>query len=406
MTLQIFNTLTLRKEAFHAKRRAVKIFLCGPTVYDHCHLGHARMFVAFDIIARYLRYRGCETIVVMNVTDISKEIFMNAERNGQDPAEYSTRYFRSLLEDLKALGINTIDVFVRASHHVPMMIGWIEKLLEKGAAYVADEGVFLDTSRVRGYGSLSHQSRGEIALRRLDLSPTKRNPEDFLLWSNVQTERDAWDSPWGRGRPGQHIEDAAACAEYLDASYDINGGGDELVFPHHEATKAQVEAVTGTTMCRYWLHSGLLRIRKRKMSKSLGNFITIRDALARYDAQAIRFYFSLTHYRKPLDFRNSDLERAFRTSRSIRSSVDRMKRATALLQGDETDANLDRMVSRFETKFTRAMDNDFDTEKAVKELVNFAHHLVREFRLKRNIPRSFSVALESLTRLSDILGIW
>lgn len=406
MTLRILNTLTLKKECFHAKGRVVKIFLCGPTVYDYCHLGHARTFVAFDIITRYFRYLGYGTKVVMNVTDISKEIFKNAETNGQDPAEYSTRYFQALLEDLKALGINTIDVFVRASHNVPEMIGWIEKLLEKRAAYIVDEGVFLDTSRVKGYGLLSHQSRRELALRRLDLSPTKRHPEDFLLWRNVQTERNTWDSPWGRGRPGQHIEDAAACSEYLDTSYDINGGGDELVFPHHEATKAQVEAVTGMTMCRYWLHSGLLRIRKRKMSKSLGNFITIRDALSRYDVQALRFYFSLTHYRKPLDFSKSDLERAFRTSRSIRSSAERMKRAMASLHGDERDIGLDRMVSRFEARFTEAMDNDFDTEKAVKELVDFTHYLARQLRLKRNSHRSFSKALESMTKLSGILGIW
>jgi len=405
MTLRISNTLTLRKETFHVKGRVVKIFLCGPTVYDYCHLGHARTFVAFDIVARYLRYLGYKTKVVVNVTDISEEISKNAEKRGQDPAEYSTKYFQSFLEDLKALGINTIDAVVRASHNVPEMIGWVEKLLEKGIAYVADDGVFLDTSRVKGYGSLSHQSKEELALRRLDLSPTKRNPEDFLLWNNVRANRNTWESPWGRGRPGQHIEDAAACTKYLGISYDINGGGDELVFPHHEATRAQVEAVTGTTLCRYWLHTGLLRIRKRKMSKSLRNSITIRDALSRYDAQDLRLCFSLKHYRKPLDFRNSDLEKAFRLSRSIRSSVEEMKRTVSSLRGDETDTDLDGMVSRFEARFIEAMDDDFDTEKAVKELVDFTRNLAREFRLKRHGPRSFSRALKSLTKLSGILGI-
>jgi len=405
MTLRISNTLTLRKETFHVKGRVVKIFLCGPTVYDYCHLGHARTFVAFDIVARYLRYLGYKTKVVVNVTDISEEISKNAEKRGQDPAEYSTKYFQSFLEDLKALGINTIDAVVRASHNVPEMIGWVEKLLEKGIAYVADDGVFLDTSRVKGYGSLSHQSKEELALRRLDLSPTKRNPEDFLLWNNVRANRNTWESPWGRGRPGQHIEDAAACTKYLGISYDINGGGDELVFPHHEATRAQVEAVTGTTLCRYWLHTGLLRIRKRKMSKSLRNSTAIRDALSRYDSQALRLYFSLTHYRKPLDFRSSDLEKAFRLSRSIRSSVEEMKRTVSSLRGDETDTDLDGTVSRFEARFIEAMDDDFDTEKALKELVDFTHNLAREFHLKRHGPRSFSMALKSLTKLSGILGI-
>ena len=403
MTLRIFNTLTLRKEAFHSKGRVVKIFLCGPTVYDYCHLGHARMFLAFDTIARYLRYRGYKTKVVMNVTDISEEIFRNAEKAVQDPVEYSTRYFQSMLEDLKALGINTINVFARASDNVPEMIDWIKKLLEKSAAYVTDEGVFLDTSKARGYGSLSHQSKKELTLRRLDLSPAKRNPEDFLLWNTVQTCKGTWDSQWSKGRPGLHIEDTAACTKHLGTSYDMNGGGNELVFPHHEATKAQAEAVTGVAVCRYWLHSGLLRIRKRKMSKSLRNFITIRDALSRYDAQALRLYFALTHYRKPLDFKKSSLDRAFRLSRTIRNSLERTKRAVAPIH--ETDLDLDEEVSRFKDRFIEAMDDDFDTEKAVKELVKLTHHLVRKLRRRRCSGRSLSRALGSLTELWSILGI-
>jgi len=405
MTLRIFDTLTLKKKAFRAEGGVVRIFLCGPTVYDYCHLGHARTFVAFDMIARYLRFRGHKTKVVMNVTDISKEIFENAERNGQDPDEYSTKYFQSLFEDLKALEISTIDEVVRASHNVPEMIGWIEKLLERRAAYITDEGVFLDTSRVKGYGSLSHQSKRELALRRLDLSPTKRNPEDFLLWNNVRTDGGIWESPWGKGHPGQHIEDAAACVKYLGTSYDINGGGDELVFPHHEATKAQVEAVTGRPVCRYWLHTGLLRVRRRKMSKSLRNFITIREALSRYGVHALRLYFSLTHYRKPLDFRYSDLERAFRLSRSFHNSVEKMTDGVASFGGEERDINLDRMVTRCEGRFIEAMDNDFDTESAVMELMDLARYSASDQRLKRQSPRSFSGALRSLTKLSGIFGI-
>mgnify|MGYP001064099585 CR=1 FL=1 len=405
MTLRIFDTLTLKKKAFRAEGRVVRIFLCGPTVYDYCHLGHARTFVAFDTIARYLRFRGHRTKVVMNVTDISKEIIENAERNGQDPGKYSTKYFQSMLEDLKALEVNTIDEVVRASHNVPEMIGWIEKLLERGAAYITDEGVFLDTSRVKGYGSLSHQSRRELALRRLDLSPAKKNPEDFLLWTYTRSERSAWDSPWGKGCPGQHIEDAAACTKYFGTSYHINGGGDELVFPHHEATKAQVEAVTGRPVCRYWLHTGLLRVRRRKMSKSLRNFITIREALPRYGVHALRLYFSLTHYRKPLDFRHSDLEKAFRLSRSFHNSVEKMKDIVASFSGKERNINLDRVVTRCESRFIEAMDNDFDTESAVKELMDLACYSARGQRLNRHSPTSLSGALRSLTKLSGILGI-
>jgi len=405
MTLRIFDTLALRKRIFRVDGKAVRMFLCGPTLYDYCHLGHARTFVAFDIMARYLQYLGYRTKVIMNVTDISNEILKSAEQVGQSAAEYSDQYHLSLIEDLKALGISTVDSIVRASDHIPQMIAWVERLLDRGVAYVTDEGVFLDTSKVRGYGQLSHQSKAELALRRLELSPDKKHPEDFPLWNKIRTDKNIWDSPWGKGRPGQHIEDAATCVRYLGASYDINGGGDELVFPHHEAIKAQVEAVTGAPLCRYWLHTGLLRVRKRKMSKSLRNFITIRSALTRYDAPSLRLYFTLTHYRKPLDFRKCDLERAFRMSKRIRESVEYMKRTTVHPKVLDTDSHLDQMISRFKTEFLDAMDDDFNTEKAVKELVDFTGQVMMRYRHKRQSLGDLSKAVRSLAELGGILGI-
>jgi len=405
VTLRIFDTLSLRKKVFRVDGKAVRMFLCGPTLYDYCHLGHARTFVAFDIIARYLQYLGYRTKVIMNATDISDEILKSAEHVGQSAAEYSDEYYLSLIEDLKALGISTVDSIVRASDNVPQMIAWIERLLDRGVAYVTDEGVFLDTSKVRGYGQLSHQSKAELALRRLELSPDKKYPEDFLVWNKIRTEKNIWDSPWGRGRPGQHIEDAATCTRNLGTSYDINGGGDELVFPHHEAVKAQVEAVTGAPLCRYWLHTGLLRVRKRKMSKSLRNFITIRSALTRYDAPSLRLYFSLTHYRKPLDFRKCDLERAVRMSRRIRESVKYMKRPTVHPKVLSTDEHLDQMISRFKAEFLGAMDDDFNTEKAVKELLDFTGQVMMHHRHKWLSLGDLSKAVRSLAELGGILGI-
>jgi cysteinyl-tRNA synthetase len=403
MTLRLFDTLSRRKKVFRAKGKSINIFLCGPTVYDHCHLGHARFFATFDMIARYLRFRGYRTKVVMNVTDVSSEIFENAERDGQTPEEYSTKYFRSMLADLEALGIETISKVARASDNVPDMMEWIKRLLERGAAYVTEEGVFMDTSKVKGYGSLSHQSRGELALRRLDLSPAKRNPEDFLLWVCTEAEPHAWNSPWGRGRPGQHIEDAAACFKHLGTSYDINGGGDELVFPHHEATKAQIEAVTGKPMCRYWLHTGLLRVGGRKMSKSAGNFISIQEALGRYHASSLRLYFSLTHYRKQLDFRRPDLERAFRMSRSFHGSVEKIRRTVARVGKNGRDIGLDRAIKRCERRFIEAMDDDLHAERAVRQLIDLAGVAASSRHLEAG--DSASAALSTLTKLSRVLGI-
>jgi len=404
MTLRIFDTLTLKKRAFTKRSGLVKIFLCGPTIYDYCHIGHARTFVAFDTIVRYLRYRDYKTKVVMNVTDISESISRNAKRTGQSSRDYSDDYFRFFLEDAKSLGIETIDVFACASGNIPEMMNWIERLLKKGVAYVTDEGVYLDTSRVKRYGALSHQSRSEIALRRLNLSPAKRHPEDFPLWSILQADTDTWDSPWGRGRPGEHIEDAAACLKHLGVPYDINGGGNELVFPHHEATKAQLEGVTGKSVCRYWLHTGLLYVKGRKMSKSLGNSITIRDILTQYDLQTLRLFFSLTQYRKPIHFRRLDLEKGAKLSRRLRAQLAELEQASTHCRREDSAGSVNAMSLLFKERFVKAMDDDFDTETAVREVIAFADCLVKDLHLRRK-RQGFSNALELMAKLSSILGL-
>jgi cysteinyl-tRNA synthetase len=405
MALRVFNSLTLKKQIFKPEGKPVKILLCGPTTYDHCHLGHARTFVAFDTIARYLKYRGYKTKVVMNVTDIHRDISRNAEKAGQSSKDYADRYFRSFLDDLRMLGIDTIDTVTRASHNLPEMMAWIAKLLEKKAAYVTEEGVYLDTRKVKGYGALSHQSRSQLALRRLNLSPLKKHQEDFPVWCNLQEERDVWDSPWGRGRPGEHIEDAAASTKYLGLSYDINGGGDELIFPHHEAIKAQVEAVTKASACKYWLHTGLMYVRGRKMSKSLHNFITIREALDQYDPRVVRLYFSLTHYRKPLHFKRSDLERASRFFGRLSSRMDELKSEAKQWSEEGNASNLDAMTSTFKRSFVEAMDNDFDTETAAMLIVDFSKSLMKASRLRKQSRRSLSEATQFLAEACSILGI-
>ena len=340
----------------------------------------------------------------MNVTDISKEISQNAKNEGQSSNEYADHYFQSFLEDMSALGIETIDVYARASDNVPGMIVWITKLLRKGVAYVTDEGVYLDTTMVRGYGALSHQSKREIALRRLNLSSAKKHPEDFPVWNNVLADRDTWDSPWGTGRPGEHIEDAAACIKHLGMPYDINGGGDELVFPHHEATKAQLEGVAGTLACEYWLHAGLLYVKGRKMSKSLGNSITIRDILTQYDAPTLRLFFSLTPYRKPIHFKRSDLEKAARLSRILRGRVTELRRVAKHNPSKSSAHKADMMCAYFQNRFLKAMDDDFDTASAVRHIIAFADRLTKEVHQGQS-GQKYSRALEILTELCGVLGL-
>ena len=405
MTLRIFNSLTLSKEIFKPEGRPVKIFLCGPTIYDYCHLGHARTFAAFDAITRYLQYCGYSTKVVMNVTDLHRDISKNAEKAGQNSKDYADFYFQRFLDDLKTLGIDTVGTFTRASDNIPDMMAWIGRLLEQRAAYVTEEGVYLDTRSVKGYGKLSHQSRSQLALRRLNLSPLKKHQEDFPVWCTVKGERDALDSSWGRGRPGEHIEDAAASTKHLGLSYDINGGGDELIFPHHEATNAQIEAVTKKPACKYWLHTGLLYVGGRKMSKSRRNFIAINETLKRCDPRALRLYFSLTHYRKPLHFKQSRLETASRLFTRLSKRLDELKKAVKHCDEQRSARFLETLTSRFKLDFVKAMDNDFDTETATRHIIDFAESLMRTYDLEKCQRRALSNALRALQDACAVLGI-
>ncbi|MCP8317071.1 MAG: cysteine--tRNA ligase, partial [archaeon] len=324
MTIRVYNTYTRRKEDFKPiNDKKVRMFVCGPTVYDLSHLGHARTYIAYDVIARWLRYRGYDLFYLMNITDIDDKIIKRAKERGEDSLELAREFEESFFKDIASLGIDTVNLYARASEHTQEIIDQIERLMEKGFAYITQTGVYFDVSKFEDYGKLSHQQPEELKRHRIEPDPNKRNLQDFSLWKKKKDEEPYWNSPWGEGRPGWHIEDTAIAEKYLGQQYDIHGVGVDLIFPHHEAEIAQMESISGKKpMVSYWLHTGFLKVKGKKMAKSLGNFITIQNALKDYDAETLRLFFSSTHYRSPIDFDEKGLDQAKKTLESLYKTLD------------------------------------------------------------------------------------
>jgi cysteinyl-tRNA synthetase len=310
--MQLYNTLTRRKEAFQPLTPGkVGLYACGVTVYDDCHLGHARSCVAFEVLVRYLRWRGFQVTWVRNYTDIDDKILVRAQELGVSWKEVAQRYIASFQEDMAALGVPLAQIEPRATEHIPQIIHLIRRLVDRGFAYAGGGDVFFRVRRFPGYGKLSGQSLEDIQVgARIEVDPNKEDPLDFVLWKASKPGEPAWDSPWGPGRPGWHIECSAMSMLYLGETFDLHGGGQDLVFPHHENELAQSEAATGKPFARYWLHHGLLTINHEKMSKSLGNFFTVKEVLARFPAEVVRFFLINCHYRTPLDFSDVALAEA------------------------------------------------------------------------------------------------
>ena len=364
--LFIHNSLTRTKEAFVPLQPGqVRMYVCGMTVYDLCHLGHARVFVVFDMVVRWLRASGYRVDYVRNITDIDDKIIRRAQENGETPAALTARYIDAMHEDERALGVLPPDHEPRATAYVAQMLAMIAQLERNGLAYAAPNGdVYYSVRGFTDYGRLSGKSLDELrAGERVDVDPDKRDPMDFVLWKAAKPGEPAWDSPWGPGRPGWHIECSAMSAELLGHHFDIHGGGQDLQFPHHENEIAQSEGAHGCKFVNYWMHNGFVRVDNEKMSKSLGNFFTIREVLQKYDPEVVRFFILRAHYRSPLNYSDAHLDDA-------RGALNRLYTALKSVPVG-TEAAIDWTLPDA-ARFRAAMDDDFNTPEALAVLFDLA----------------------------------
>lgn len=391
--MRIFNTLTRQKEEFIPSGDTVKMYVCGVTPYDDCHLGHAMSYIIFDVIRRYLEYLGYQVQHVQNFTDIDDKTIARSQALGISTAELTERHIHQYFIDMDALNVQRAHHYPWATKEIPKMLEVVEGLVEKGYAYERDGDVYFRITSFPDYGKLSHRTQeGMMAGARVEVDVAKEHPMDFVLWKAAKPGEPAWDSPWGPGRPGWHIECSAMCLRYLGETVDIHGGGLDLVFPHHENEIAQSEAFTGVApFARYWLHNGLLQMGADKMSKSLGNLVPVREALQRFSADAIRLFCLSSYYRGPLTYSEEGLAATERGAERLRN---------ALRDGGEaTGESLS--TGEYRDRFIAAMDDDFNTPQAISHLFDLA----REINRGREQGLSVIEAQALLRELAAILGL-
>ena len=359
MPLKLYNTLTRKKEKFTPRKTGeVNLFVCGPTVYDYAHLGHAKTYIQFDITARYLRYQGNEVFYLQNITDIDDKIINRANYEKKDWREIVKKYREEYFQDINALGIDSVDKYANATDYILEIISQVKRLIEKGIAYKISDGYYFNLAKFKEYGKLAKRKelKKEDAVSRVDENPEKINAGDFCLWKFKKENEPFWKSELGDGRPGWHIEDTAITEKNFGPQYDIHGGGLDLIFPHHEAEIAQMEAISGKKpLVKYWMHTGFLKIDKEKMSKSLGNFFTIKEILKRYSPETIRYFFISTHYRKPIDFSKETMENA-------KNSYNRLKNISKEIRNDK------KINKKYLGDFEKAMNDDLNTPNAMQVL--------------------------------------
>lgn len=391
--MHIYNTLTRRKEPFSPLVAGkVSMYVCGMTVYDYCHLGHARVMVAFDVITRYLRHRGYDVTYVRNITDIDDKILKRAEENGETISALTERMIAAMHEDEARLNVLPPSQEPRATGHIGDIVAMIETLIEKGFAYAADNGdVYYRVRKFADYGKLNNRQLDDMRSgARVDVDVHKEDPLDFVLWKAAKPGEAHWHSPWGDGRPGWHIECSAMSTCCLGDTFDIHGGGPDLTFPHHENEIAQSEAATGKTYVNTWMHAGAVRVNQEKMSKSLGNFFTIRDVLAEHDPEVVRYLLVASHYRSAINY-------------SVDSLVEARKSLTRLYTAlDGVDADEQAAASDAAERFTAAMDDDFNTPVALAALFDLARDLNRA---KSDQPAEAPRLAGELKRLAGVLGL-
>jgi cysteinyl-tRNA synthetase len=406
--VKIYNTLTGDKEEFiPVSSDKVRIYACGVTVYDYCHIGHARSAIIFDVIRRYLQYKGYDVKYVRNFTDIDDKIINKAKQEGISWAAVARKYTDEYYEDMDILGVGRADVEPKATEHITEMIDIVKSLIEKGYAYEIDGNVYFSVEKFPGYGKLSKRNSKEMmAGARVEVDESKKNPLDFALWKKSKEGEPAWESPWGLGRPGWHIECTAMSIKHLGEIFDIHGGGADLLFPHHENEIAQSEAYTGKPFAKYWVHNGFITIDREKMSKSLGNFFTIREVLNTFDPDVLRLFLLSTHYRSPIEFSDEQL-------RETESSLDRYY-ATVVRMNDVLAKEADereglspagetyrKHLYTFRKNFEEAMDDDFNTALALGHIFELIRELNRFLDSKPSGKENRGLLFNTKEQLSE-----
>ncbi|MFY9296278.1 MAG: cysteine--tRNA ligase [Caldicoprobacterales bacterium] len=407
--MKLYNTMTRKKEEFVPLHdNEVRMYCCGPTVYNYFHIGNARPFIIFDTFRRYLEYKGYKVTFVQNFTDIDDKMIQKANEEGITVPELAERFIEEYFKDADALGIKRATYHPKATEHIEDIIKFIEKLIEKGYAYEVDGDVYFDTTAYEDYGKLSKQNLEELeAGARIQPGEKKRNPMDFALWKAQKPDEPAWDSPWGKGRPGWHIECSVMSTKYLGETIDIHAGGQDLTFPHHENEIAQTEAVTGKPFARYWLHNGYINVDNRKMSKSLGNFFTVRDISREYDLEVVRFFMLSAHYRNPVNFSHELLDQAKSALERLynaKNNLEHLLRETEDRQLSSKEQELYDEMDGYIKKFEEAMDDDINTADALAvifDLVRDANTHLSGESSKKLVQKIYDV----FNALTGILGI-
>lgn len=379
MTLKVYNSLTKQKEEFvPVTPGKVSMYVCGVTPYNHPHIGNARPFITWDVIKRYFSHQGYEVLHVQNFTDVDDKIINAANAEGVTWDVIANRYIASYFEVMDRLNIRRADIYPLVSGHIPEIIGIIQGLLDKGYAYVVDGDVYYKVGQFAEYGKLSGRSLDDMkAGARVEIDERKDHPMDFALWKGAKPGEPAWESPWGPGRPGWHIECTAMSLKYLGNGFDFHGGGSDLVFPHHENEIAQSEAYTGETFVHYWLHNGFITVNQEKMSKSLGNFFLVKDILAHFPPEVLRFFILSTHYRSPLDFSDERLTEASRGLDRLKTAQENIRHLEGMKSGSETAAatSLRAAAGKAKEEFYEAMNDDFNTALAISVMFGLAKEI-------------------------------
>jgi len=406
MVLKVYNTLTRRLETFRPRHgKKVQMFVCGQTVSDDAHMGHAKTYIQFDIIVRWLRRLGYDVFYVQNITDVEDKIINKAKEKGVDPLKLAKHHVQRFLEDMEAIRIKkSVNIFPRTTDYIPQMIEQIKTLIEKGYAYVIDGDVYYDADKFKDYTKLSRMPLEELKKHRVEPDPRKKNPFDFSLWKQQKPGELAWDSPWGKGRPGWHIEDTAMTSAIFGPQYDVHGGATELIFPHHTNEIAQAEAASGKKpFVKYWLHTGVLQIGGVEMHKSLRNFITIREMMGKYDAEVLRLYYASTHYRKPIEFDEKDFEEPKRKLEYLYNTMRTIMNAASKTGKKPTE--LANALTQTRKKFAEAMNNDFTTPSAftaLYALARTANAVVAKQEIREELAEE---TIKTLKELGSIFAI-